>query len=281
MRFWIRGASGRVLGRRRINALWQRAPFVLRYHASILVAVLAAALLVGLTASSAPFLATAAGSAALKARLNELDPLTTGLEIQRDGERCRARPPSRWRGAMTAGVAAIAQRIGYLGTPVKTLELADSSAADARGNGFAEIHVISRTGWWDHVSILSSVPGPWIYLADTTARALHVRPGDTIRLPTQSFTAATRSLPFRVAGVYRALAYLPEEPYWANLSERSTRTARTRPSRPRLRSRAEASSSASIGGSARMVSPRRRRFRSTRAISRCRWPARSTGVSRR
>ena len=189
---------------------------MLRYHASILVAVLAAALLVGLTASSAPFLSTAAGSAALKARLNELDPLTTGLEIQRDGGALPGTSAEQVERRHDAGVAAIARRIGYLGTPVKTLELADSSAADARGNGFAEIHVISRSGWRAHVSILSSVPGPGLYLADTTARALHVRPGDTIRLPTQSFTAATRSLPVRVAGVYRALVYLPEEPYWAN-----------------------------------------------------------------
>ena len=128
--------DGRVRGirdRGGISAHWRRAPFVLRHHVSILVAVLAAALLVGLTASSAPFLSTAAGSAALKNRLNELDPLTTGVEIQRDGGATPTESATAVEKRLDAGVAKIAARVGSLGAPVKTLELADGAGHRREG----------------------------------------------------------------------------------------------------------------------------------------------------
>jgi putative ABC transport system permease protein len=212
--------DGRVWGirdRGGISAHWRRAPFVLRHHVSILVAVLAAALLVGLTASSAPFLSTAAGSAALKNRLNDLDPLTTGIEIQRDGGATRGQSASAVQRRLDAGVAAVAARVGSLGAPVKTLELPDGGATDSKGNGFAEIHIMARSGVLDHVKVLARVPGPGLVIADTTAKALHVHPGDSIRLQTTSIDGEpSRFVPVRVAGIYRALAYEPEEPYWAN-----------------------------------------------------------------
>jgi hypothetical protein len=211
--------DGRVRGirdRGGISAHWRRAPFVLRHHASILVAVLAAALLVGLTASSAPVLSTAAGSAALKNRLNELDPLTTGVEIQRDGGATPTESATEVEQRLDAGVAKIAARVGSLGAPIKTLELADGAATDAQGNGFAEIAVMARTGVLDHVKVLARVPGVGLVIADTTAKALHVHPGGTIRMQTTSFNGPSRTVPIRVAGIYHALAYVPEEPYWAN-----------------------------------------------------------------
>jgi hypothetical protein len=211
--------DGRVRGvrdRGGISAHWRRAPFVLRHHISILVAVLAAAVLVGLTASSSPFLSTAAGSAALKNRLNELDPLTTGVEIQRDGGATPTESATAVMNRLDAGVAGIAARVGSLGAPVKTLELDDGSATDARGNGFAEIRIMARSGVLDHVKVLARAPGPGLYIADTTAQALHVHPGDTIRMQTRASNTSSRTIPVRVAGIYRALAYVPEEPYWAN-----------------------------------------------------------------
>ncbi len=178
---------------------------------------LAAALLVGLTASSAPFLSTAAGSAALKNRLNELDPLTTGIEIQRDGGAARGQSASAVQKRLDAGVAAVAARVGSLGAPVKTLELPDGGATDSKGNGFAEIHIMARSGVLDHVKVLARVPGPGLVIADTTAKALHVHPGGSIRLQTTSIDGEpSKFVPVRVAGTYRALAYEPEEPYWAN-----------------------------------------------------------------
>jgi putative ABC transport system permease protein len=187
---------------------------VLRHHASILVAVLAASLLVGLTASSAPFLSTAAGSSALKTRLDELDPLTTGIEIQRSSGIPPGASAEQVQVRIDAGVARLARRIGYLGAPVKTVELADTAASELDGNGFASLHLISRTGWRDHVKMLATVPGDGVYLADTTAKELHARPGDRIRLAVPF--SQGRSVLVRVAGIYRALAYQPEEPYWAN-----------------------------------------------------------------
>lgn len=177
---------------------------------------LSAAVLVGLTASSAPFLSTAAGSAALKNRLNELDPLTTGIEIQRGAGATPTEGDAAVAARLDAAVARIAARVGSLGRPVKTLELDDESASDAKGNGFAEIAVMSRTDVLGHVKVLARTSGPGLFIADTTANALHVRPGDLIRMQTSSFNAPTRGVRVRVAGIYRALAYVPEQPYWAN-----------------------------------------------------------------
>ena len=114
-------------------------------------------------------------------------------------------------------MAAVAARVGSLGAPVKTLELPDGGATDSKGNGFAEIHIMARSGVLDHVKVLARVPGPGLVIADTTAKALHVHPGDSIRLQTTSIDGEpSKFVPVRVAGIYRALAYEPEEPYWAN-----------------------------------------------------------------
>ena len=62
---------------------------MLRHHRSVLLAVLVAAFLVGLAAASAPFVRSAAASAALKNKLDEFTPFATGLHLR---ARTGARP---------------------------------------------------------------------------------------------------------------------------------------------------------------------------------------------
>src|SRR5690349_8968786 len=61
---------------------WRKAPFALVHHCSALVAVSLSGFLVALAAASAPFVTTAAASAALKSKLVDLAPLATGLQIR-------------------------------------------------------------------------------------------------------------------------------------------------------------------------------------------------------
>jgi putative ABC transport system permease protein len=203
-----------------MRAQWRHAPFVLRHHGGVVVAVFGAALLGGLSASGAPFLSTAAGSAALTNRLNGLSPLTTGIEIQRGAN---ALPGSA---ALTAASAArrdhavvmLTRGVGSFGTPVRTLETQPTPVTSATG-AFDNVVVMSRSGALGHVKVLARAGGPGVWIADTTARALHVRPGATIRLQIRSPSVHPPSVRIRVAGVYRALAYQPERPYWSNFLE--------------------------------------------------------------
>ncbi len=203
----------------RVSAHWRRAPFVLRRHGSILLAVLAAALLVGLTASAAPFLSTAAGSAALKNRLNELSPLTTGVEIERSAGVTPSQPGNAVAARLDRAVGALARQVGSLGTPLATLELDQTPATRPDGSGFAELSLMSRTGVLRHVTVLGHARGPGIWIADTTARALRVHPGGTILLTGTSRTSRPRTARVRVKGIYRALAYERERPYWSNFND--------------------------------------------------------------
>src|SRR5262249_58658963 len=62
-------------------APWRRAPYALVHYLPVLVAVLTAAALAALAASSAPFVTTAAASEALKNKLVDLSPYATGLQV--------------------------------------------------------------------------------------------------------------------------------------------------------------------------------------------------------
>src|SRR5262249_59023254 len=63
-------------------APWRRAPYALVHYLPVLVAVLTAAALAALAASSEPFVTTAAASEALKNKLVDLSPYATGLQVR-------------------------------------------------------------------------------------------------------------------------------------------------------------------------------------------------------
>ena len=73
---------------------------------------------------------------------------------------------------------------------------------------------MSRTGDLDHIKILSRAGGDGLWISDIAAGQLGVKAGDTFKLTGADFNGG--GVPVRVKGIYRALAYQTEKPYWNN-----------------------------------------------------------------
>lgn len=203
---------------RLIGVQWRKAPFVLRHHRSVLLAVFVAAFLLGLAAASSPFVRATAASAALKNKLDELTPLATGLQIT---SRVVARPPQTAESlvrdvrARDDAVARLTGELGFVSPPVVGI-VTDSINASAPA-GFTQIRLMARTGALNHVRILTRVGGGGVWISHLAANGLHVKAGDMFQLTGVGLSPKVVTL--RVKGIYRALAYESQtRPYWINFN---------------------------------------------------------------
>src|SRR5262245_64534878 len=98
-----------------MSSFWLKAPLALLRHPAVFGAIAASSLLVALAASSAPLFTTAAGSAALSSKLDEITPFGAGLEVRRDdGLTAAVTPGDR---ALRTSVS----QLPYLDDPVVTI----------------------------------------------------------------------------------------------------------------------------------------------------------------
>jgi putative ABC transport system permease protein len=207
-----------------LNAQWRKAPLVLRHHPTVLVAVAAAAFLVALAAASSPFVRAAAGSVALKNKLEEFSPYSAGLQI-RTNETRQVRPVSvhralREAAARDEAVARLAQRVGFLAEPLTatTAPQHGGSLNATSPDGFTQVRLMTRTGALEHVRVLSQAGGEGVWLSHLAADALNVEAGDRFELVGSDFAGGGANVGVRVKGIYRALAYEAPRPYWFNFS---------------------------------------------------------------
>ena len=134
--------------RRSVSAQWRKAPFVLRHHPTVLLAVAAAAFLVALAAASSPFVRAAAGSVALKNKLDEFSAYTAGLQITTE----EARPlrgltsvdkALRAADGRDARVARLGRDLGFIAAPV-TASLTPPISSTSK-EGFTQLRLMART----------------------------------------------------------------------------------------------------------------------------------------
>jgi putative ABC transport system permease protein len=199
-----------------VSAHWRKAPYALAFHRSALLAVFVAALLAGLAASSAPFVTTAAASEAMKNKLVDLSPLSTGLQITGANGAYRESLQGliRKADAQEASLRKLAARL-HLESPVFTTE--SLTLALLGPGGVTDVRLLARTGALAHVEILSKTRGGGVWISNVTANAAHLKPGGIFKLDTQSF-GATGKVTLRVKGIFRSLDQSPESrtPYWVN-----------------------------------------------------------------
>jgi putative ABC transport system permease protein len=194
------------LGSAPVRALWLKAPFVLRAHPALLASVVSATALAALAAASWPLVRAGVESQSLQGQLRTMTPLAAGLEIRvgnGDSSGDRARRAAAIRLSFTA-----------LGPPVVS-SLLPAQLAGPAGAG-TEVVALARTGALAHVRHETPSGGPGVWIADSTARAAHLRPGSTLRLTEPAFLQRPRIVTLRVAGIYRSLEAEPGNPYWAN-----------------------------------------------------------------
>jgi hypothetical protein len=180
-----------------------RAPFVLRRHPAVLVALLVTAALAGLAAASSPFVRAGVRSESLRSQVRLLSPLAVGLEV-------RTRGPAR----RDVGRRAAAAR---LGRPLVATSMVEVGVAGSGGNGL-DVVAMARTDALRHVGIVAGKGTDGVWISTGTAKNLGLRPGDTLPLTVGGIPGETRSPVVRlpVAGVYRALDGDLDNPYWAN-----------------------------------------------------------------
>src|SRR6266516_5471364 len=190
-----------------MRALWVKAPFVLRRHPPLLAALLLVTALAALAAASSPLVRAGVESESLKGQLRNMTPLAAGLEIKVGGGTVVGDRARR------AAAARVAQNLPFVGPPVLSSMLPAQVAGPA-GAG-VEVVALARTGAVAHVHHGTS-SGAGVWLADSTAKLAHLRPGATLRLTEHVFFAPARLVSLRVAGIYRSLETDRDNPYWAN-----------------------------------------------------------------
>jgi putative ABC transport system permease protein len=197
-----------------MSRFWLKAPLALLRHPAVFGAIAAASLLVALAAASAPLFTTAAGSAALSSKLDEITRFGAGLEVRRDDGLITAATPG------DRALRTTASQLPYLDDPVVTVMTAPLVAGRAGSPAPEPVNVrlMARTGALEHVTRLAGHDGEGVWIADTVAEVLGIGPGDTLTLATEQSPGgevSTAEVP--VDGVYRALAAEPQTAYWINL----------------------------------------------------------------
>jgi hypothetical protein len=191
-----------------MRALWIKAPFVLRSHPALLVSVLSATALAALSAASWPLVRAGVESESLRGQLRTMTPLAAGLEIR------VGRGDSTTDRARRAAAIRLGESVTSFG-PAVVSSLLPAQLAGPAGAG-TEVVALSRTGAVAHVRRQTPPGGPGVWIADSTARAAHLRRGSTLRLTESVFFERPRIVELRVAGIYRSLEADPGNPYWAN-----------------------------------------------------------------
>ena len=198
-----------------MNPLWRKAPFVLRRFPGVLASLVAAAALLALAAAASPLFVSASASAAVGDELDRLTPFGAGVYATMTG-------PVAPDDVEAAGNPTFAERTGaledatadtpHLGGIVSTILGPEISAA-GEGRDDLGVRLLARTDALDHVTKLEG-GGEGVWIADSTAEELGIRPGDELRL---GLGTTPRDATVRVAGVYRALFLDPHTPYWRSL----------------------------------------------------------------
>jgi hypothetical protein len=183
-----------------------KAPVRLVHFPGVAVAVVAAALILALTATTGRLFLAAAGDAAVAQELDRIGGVPV-LAMVMFGNR-----PADVAAVQEAAESVASFQAPDLGPPVRTRSGPTMEAtAGARSTG---VRLAARDGFEVHIRALERAGGDGAWLPDGAARSLGVRAGQTVRL------GQPPGVRLRVAGVYRDLAAggHPLDPFWSPLT---------------------------------------------------------------
>ncbi|HSK38047.1 MAG TPA: hypothetical protein VLA80_15055, partial [Actinomycetota bacterium] len=167
----------------------------------------AAALILALTATSGRLFLASAGDAAVGQELDRIGGVPM-LAMVMFGDR-----PADVAAVQRAAESVASDLVPGLGPPVRTRSGATMDAA--AGTRTARVRLAARDGFAGHIQALERAGGDGAWLPDTAASALGVRAGQTVRL------GLPPGVRVRVVGVYRDLATSdqPLDPFWSPLGK--------------------------------------------------------------
>jgi putative ABC transport system permease protein len=171
----------------------------------VAVAVVAAALILALTATSGRLFLASAGDAAVGQELDRIGGVPM-LAMVMFGAR-----PADVAAVQRAAESVASDLVPGLGPPVRTRSGATMDVA--AGTRTARVRLAARDGFAGHIQALERAGGDGAWLPDTAASSLGVRAGQTVRL------GLPPGVRVRVVGVYRDLATSdqPLDRFWSPL----------------------------------------------------------------
>jgi putative ABC transport system permease protein len=182
-----------------------RTPFLLSRFPGIAFAVFTAALILGVATAASPLFLSSASTAAIR----QVTAASTGIPaLSISTYSTIAQDLADFRDQR---LVALTSKTPQLGPPVETVVGGRQNVTNplAPNAGGPTTVVAFRTGAGDHLQFAAGGPGNGVWIADSVARPLGVEVGDTIVIGSQPGVRA------KVAGIYRSLAQLPRENYWA------------------------------------------------------------------
>ncbi len=197
--------------------MWLKAPVRLFRRPSVFLGLAAATGVLALSAAAAPLFIESAGAAAVADELSALTPASAGLTVAVTGLPDREAYELAHRRLLDA-----VRSTRRLSRPILSVEDSGGSEVVAGGRS-AAVRPFFRTGATSNIEIVRRVDGRGVLIAEATARALRVEPGDRVRV-----RFGDLSYPLRVAGMYKTLG-LPLDPYWEPLTYQ---IVSTRPNEP-------------------------------------------------
>jgi putative ABC transport system permease protein len=207
-----------------MGLLWRKAPLLVFRWPLIAAALAAGAAILALSTLMGPLFISSAGTGALERELAGVARANAGLVVTQnnffgrnpifDPQTQRVEESVSGYELLTAKTHALTnavKRTGRMGAPDAIVIGTRALASVAGGAPQVQVQPIAREGAEEHVEILQEVSGPGVLVAQTTARALDLEPGDEIELLVERQTAT------RVRGVYRDLIEAPMTEYWRTL----------------------------------------------------------------
>ncbi|MFI5612710.1 ABC transporter permease [Amycolatopsis sp. NPDC051903] len=217
---------------------WSRAVWTGWRQPAVVIAVAAAAILVALPATAVALFLSAAGNATLQQQTSLACEWAVGAQWSGalpGAQRDPAVPEQVGKALYDARVQQATQAAATVpkaSPPVSTL-VTGASVEKATGTPVHPeqtlLNLVSRTGFQDHIQVVQRGTGPGIWLPDQFASIKNLHAGDLVTVTggsRNSLAPADRARPLsggptrqlRVAGIYRDLRSLPDQPYWCSLA---------------------------------------------------------------
>lgn len=189
-----------------VDPAWLKAPLLLLRFPVIAVSIVIAAVILGATTAAAPLLLSSAGNAALAQELDRIEE-RAGISVGVFG----FISPQTFHPADDE-ITEAAAGIPELSPATLTIEATSSNIGNGRGET-TQVRFLSRTGAQDHITQLTRDTGEGMWIAESSASALDVRPGDDLFIRFGDLTSRTT-----VRGIYKDLSSEPISEYWAPLT---------------------------------------------------------------
>ena len=175
--------------------LWRKAPLLVFRWPLIAAALAAGAAILALSMLMGPLFISSAGTGALERELADVARANAGFIVNQNNFFGRNPILDRRTGQVeefvsghelltrkTRALTTAVERTDRMGAP-DAIVIGTRALASAPGDSTqVQVQPIARAGAEEHVEVLHEVSGPGVLVAQTTARALDLQPGDELRL---------------------------------------------------------------------------------------------------